>query len=76
MDEFDRELYSRTPEGRAYIEYFEATGGDPIGLIVPIGYPDGVEEMGGPEAVYRECIRKGVTWEDLLGYHPDENAEI
>lgn len=58
-------------------EYKRVTGGeDPLGLIVPFGYPDGVEERGGVDAVYRECIEKKVTWEDLLNYHPPKGADI
>lgn len=58
-------------------EYRRVTGGeDPLGFIVPFGYPDGVEERGGVDAVYRECIEKKVTWEDLLNYHPSKDADI
>lgn len=58
-------------------EYKRVTGGeDPLGLIVPFGYPDGVEERGGVDAVYRECIEKKVTWEDLLNYHHPKDADI
>lgn len=58
-------------------EYRRVTGGeDPLGFIVPFGYPDGVEERGGVDAVYRECIEKKVTWEDLLNYHPPKDADI
>jgi hypothetical protein len=41
---------------------------------MPIGYPDGVEEMGGVIAVYEECIRRGITWEDLLDFHIPNDA--
>lgn len=58
-------------------EYKRVTGGEePLGLMVPFGYPNGVEERGGVDAVYRECIEKKVTWEDLLNFHPDDNAYI
>lgn len=58
-------------------EYKRVTGGkEPIGLMVPFGYPPGVEEMGGPEAVYDECIRQGRTWEDLLDWNPPRHAVI
>jgi len=63
-------------EGRKYLEYNEKVGGEPLGLTVPVGYPPGVEEMGGVIAVYEECIRRGIRWEDLLGYHPPKDAEI
>lgn len=57
--------------------YKKATGGkEPLGYIVPVGLPDGVEERGGIGAVYDECIAKGVTWEELLDYHPPEDAKI
>ena len=56
--------------------YKKATGGkEPLGYIVPIGLPDGVEERGGIGAVYDECIEKGVTWEDLLNYHPPKDVK-
>lgn len=58
-------------------EYKKATGGkEPIGLIVPFGYPDGVEEHGGVEAVYDECIEKGITWEELLNFHLEPEEEF
>ena len=62
------EQFRESEEGRKYLEYNEKVGGEPIGLISPIGYPDGVEEMGGVIAVYEECIRQGVTWEKLLHF--------
>lgn len=62
----------RTPEEIAYERYAEVIGGEPepIGLEEPSGYPAGVEERGGVVAVYEECIKKGVTWEELLDYKP------
>lgn len=62
---------------KKFKEYQKATGGkNPLGLMVPFGYPNGVKERGGVEAVYEECIRKGITWEDLLDFHPPEDADI
>lgn len=64
-------------EELAYQEYNKKIGGEPIGLIVPFGYPPGVEEKGGVIAVYKECIKKGVTWEKLLNYnHIDEWVDV
>lgn len=64
-------------QGDYFKLYKEATGGiEPIGLIVPFGYPKGVEERGGVIEVYKECIRKGVTWESLLNYRETEGAKI
>lgn len=58
-------------------EYRKVTGGqDPLGFIVPFGYPQGVEERGGIEAVYDECIQKKVTWEVLLDFHPPKDVVI
>lgn len=58
-------------------EYQAATGGEePLGLIVPIGYPPGVEERGGVIAVYDECIKRGITWEALLNWNPPSDALI
>ena len=75
-DTVDLKHFNETEEGRKYLEYNDKVGGEPIGLIIPFGYPDGVEEMGGVIAVYEECIKQGRTWEDLLGYHPPVDAEI
>ena len=73
-DSADLEFFNETEEGRKYLEYNEKVGGEPIGLMVAFGYPDGVEEMGGVIAVYNECIKRGITWEDLLDFHPPEDA--
>ena len=51
--------------------YQKATGGKKaLGYTISMGLPDGVEERGGIGAVYDECIAKGITWEELLDYHP------
>ena len=75
-DETDIKLFKMDKEGQKYLEYNDKVGGEPIGLIVPFGYPEGVEEMGGVIAVYDECIKQGKTWEDLLDYHPPEDVDI
>ncbi len=66
----------KSEEGRAYLEYNEKVGGEPIGLIVPFGYPPGVKEMGGVIAVYKECIKRGITWEELLDFKIPDDVEI
>jgi hypothetical protein len=76
LTDVDRELIAMDEVGKAYLEYNEAVGGEPIGLVMPFGYPDGVEEHGGVIAVYKECIEKGITWEELLKYHPDEYCDL
>ena len=73
-DSVDLKFFKMTEEGRKYLEYNDKVGGEPIGLMVPFGYPEGVEEMGGVIAVYEECIKQGITWEELLGYHPPEDV--
>lgn len=64
------ELLNMDDEGKTYLKYNDAVGGEPIGLTVPFGYPDGVEKMGGVIAVYEESIKQGITWEELLHYEP------
>lgn len=61
------ELYMMDEEGRSYLEYNDKIGGEPLGLVVPYGYPDGVDDLGGVVAVYQECIKQNKTWEELLG---------
>ncbi len=75
-DSVDLKFFNETEEGRKYLEYNEKVGGEPIGLIVPFGFPHGVEEMGGVIAVYEECIKCGITWEELLEYAPPHDVEI
>ncbi|MBQ5886027.1 MAG: hypothetical protein IIW82_00015 [Clostridia bacterium] len=67
-------MFRESEEGRKYLEYNEKVGGEPIGLMIPIGSPAGVEEMGGVIAVYEECIRRGITWEELLDFHIPDDA--
>jgi hypothetical protein len=73
----DIELFKMDDEGRKYLEYNDKVGGEPIGLTVPFGYPKGVQEMGGVIAVYDECIKRKITWEELLDYKkPPDDAII
>lgn len=75
LSEFERKMLAKKEKGRAYLEYNDKVGGEPIFLQVPTGYPSGVEERGGVIAVYKECIEKGVTWEELLNYkEPPEDV--
>lgn len=76
LDKSDIEIYMMDEEGRAYLEYNDKVGGEPIGLTVPFGYPSGVEEMGGVIAVYKECIKKGITWEELLDFKIPDGVDI
>ena len=75
-EDWELRLFNKTDEGRAYIKYNDVVGGEPIGQIVPFGYPEGVEKRGGVIAVYEECIKRGITWEELLDYKPPEDAII
>ena len=75
-DKSDIELFKMDEEGQKYLEYNDKVGGEPIGLIVPFGYPEGVEKMGGVIAVYDECIKRGITWEELLNFNPPDDVII
>lgn len=66
IDELDREILSRTPEGRIYLEYNEKVGGEPWGE--GIGIPQYEEKYKTLVDMYRDCIRQNKTWEELLGY--------
>ena len=76
LEDWEIEDLKEEPEGRAYLEYNDKVGGKPIGLIVPFGYPEGVEEIGGVIAVYKECIKQGKTWEDLLGFEDPDDPDF
>ena len=75
-DAWEIRQFEKTEEGRKYLEYNQKISGKPIGLTVPVGYPAGVEEMGGVTAVYEKCLEQGVTWEELLEQHLPKKAEI
>lgn len=75
-DFVDLKYFNETEEGRKYLEYNDKVGGEPLGLIIPFGYPEGVEEMGGVIAVYNECIKQGVCWEDLLSFHVPNDVDL
>lgn len=70
-DKEDIEMFQEDEVGRIYLKYNDEIGGNPIGLVVPFGYPPGVAELGGPLKVYEECIRLNTTWEQLLQYDPN-----
>lgn len=59
-------------------EYQDATGGtERNGLTIPIGFPYGVKSWEQVAEVYKMCIAKRVTWEELLNYkEPPEDVLI
>lgn len=66
------ESLPKTEESIMYEEYKKVFGekANRIFPMISVGYPKGVKEHGGVVAVYKECISKGVTWEELLEYQP------
>lgn len=73
-DESDIRLFNMSAEGKKYLEYNDKVGGEPIGLIAPFGYPEGVEEHGGVISVYDACIKEGITWEEFLNFNPPDDV--
>lgn len=69
----DRKIYELSPVGRAYLEYNDAIGGEPFGFTIGMPAID-LDQWGGIEGMYRECIRRGITWQELTGWdgHSDE----
>ena len=80
LDDVDKEMLSSSPEGRAYVKYNEIIGGERIGLEVLNGYLEPVYailEAGGTiEGIYKECIQKGISWEELLQVDTRHNEYI
>ena len=66
--------FKSTEEGRKYLEYNDKVGGEPLGLIIPYGYPEGFDEYGSVIAVYDECIKQNKTWQELLNFNPPSDA--
>lgn len=75
-DKFDIQLFEMTEEGKAYLEYNDKIGGEPIAPVVPYGYPEGFELYPSAIELYKDCIARGITWEELLNYNPPEDVII
>ena len=70
------EMFEETEEGKKYLEYNNQVGGEPLAPIVPFGYPDGFERYGSVVAVYDECIKREITWEELLEFNPPDDVVL
>lgn len=66
-DKVDLEILAMDPIGRAYIEYNNKVGGEPIGETTGMPDLDIDKEYGGKVGLYNECIKQGKTWQELLG---------
>lgn len=66
LPEYVVEILNETEEGKKYLEYNEKIGGERFGYGV--GMPDIDEKYGGEIGLYDECIKRGITWEELLNY--------
>lgn len=69
-DEVDIKLFNSDPIGRVYLEYNDTVGGEPFNRCAV----DGIDIdalYGGEIGLYHECIKRGKTWEDLLGTNPN-----
>ncbi len=63
-------INSSSPIGKAYLEYYERIGGDLFGCTVgmPVEVYEAVyERYGGEIGLYKECIKQGKSWQELLG---------
>lgn len=78
FDQWQIDLWNKTEEGKIFLEYVKETGDtEPIGLQVPTGYPSGIKNSEDITKVYKECIKKEITWKELLGIEePPEDADI
>lgn len=58
----------------SYIDYNREVGGKPFGFTTGMPLEADPEKYGGIAKMYRECIRRGITWEELLQWngHSDE----
>lgn len=57
-----------------YIDYNREVGGEPFGFTTGMPVEADPDKYGGISEMYRECIRRGVAWEELLQWdgHSDE----
>jgi len=80
LSKSDKEILSQSPEGKAYVAYNEKIGGDNIGLNVPWGYPPRIQEYLDKghtvEEIYRDCIKEGISWEEMFSCYIDSSPDI
>lgn len=80
LSQKEKEILSQTPEGKAYVEYNERIGGERLGLNVPWGYPpcvqDYLDQGHTLEELYKECIERGASWEELFSCYIEYDPKI
>lgn len=66
LNAFDIEILNESDEGKKYLEYNSKVGGEPFGYCE--GMPDlGIEDnFGGVVGLYEECMKRNITWQELL----------
>lgn len=74
INAIDKKLYSMHEIGKAYLEYNHVIGGEPFGYTVGMPVSADPEIYGGVAGMYNECVKRGITWEELLQWsgHSDE----
>ena len=50
--------------GSAFLEYWRVFKDEPFPIYH--GMPDVYSKYGGVDGLYRECIRRGLTWRELI----------
>lgn len=71
-----QELSGTDPQsiGASYLDYNREVGGEAFGFTTGMPIEADPEKYGGIAKMYRECIRRGIAWEELLQWdgHSDE----
>lgn len=71
-----QELSGTDPQSIAasYLDYNREVGGEAFGFTTGMPIEVDPEKYGGIAKMYRECIRRGIAWEELLQWdgHSDE----
>ncbi len=71
-----QELSGTDPQsiGGSYLDYNREVGGEAFGFTTGMPKEADPEKYGGIAKMYRECIRRGMAWEELLQWdgHSDE----
>lgn len=78
-EQYERESYTLSgtdPQSIAasYLDYNREVGGEAFGFTTGMPIEVDPEKYGGIAKMYRECIRRGIAWEELLQWdgHSDE----
>ncbi len=76
LSEDEIKMYQEGNElDQKYLEYYKKTGGREFYFCIGMPFFPIDEKYGGLIGMYDECIKRGITWEELLGTDGEWNTD-